>query len=120
LGETRDFALDDLVEAHWESLTMQSWRDVWIVIIGTLVALGAAMVVESVRPLVDRFVEAHEVKAHRVPAITDAPAAHSDSAPGPPAHGATTTSPQSSKTQPEETAVNTASPSELPPTPPQS
>ncbi len=65
LGATRDFAPEDIAEVHWESLTMQSWRDVWIVIIGTLVAVGAAMIVEAVRPFVDRLAETRTVTSVR-------------------------------------------------------
>ena len=79
-GATRDFAFNDLVEVHWESLTMRSWRDVLIVIIGTLVALGAAMIVEAVRPLVDLWLGGEKLPPHAAPAIAFTPPTHSDPA----------------------------------------
>jgi hypothetical protein len=115
-GATRDFAPDDLVEVHWESLTMRSWRDVLIVIIGTLVALGAAMFVESVRPLVDRFVADNEGTAHGAPPTMHAPA----TIPEPPVHTPPMTAPQSPSAQPKQSAPDAGSPSEPPRTPPKS
>jgi hypothetical protein len=119
LGATRDFAPEDLVEAHWESLTMQSWRDVLIVIVGTLVALGAAMIVEAVRPLVDQLVKAHEVRAPRLLASEHVPATDAGSIPGPAAETATTFPIQSPAAQPKQ-PEDATSPSQRPQTPPKS
>jgi hypothetical protein len=59
-GMTRVFAPGEIVEVRWESLASESRRDIYIVIIGALVALGAAMVLESIRPFVERLIAAHE------------------------------------------------------------
>jgi len=58
--ERRNVGYEDLVEVRWESLMSQSHRDIIIVIIGALVALGAAMVLESFRPFIERFVAGHK------------------------------------------------------------
>ena len=75
LGATRQFLPADFVEVRWESLAMRSRRDIYIVIIGALVALGAAMLIESVRPVVELLVGAHEssgqVSAKTAPSVQE-------------------------------------------------
>lgn len=44
-------------EVHWIATSQESLRDILLVIIGAAVALGAAMLLEALRPYVDRFVE---------------------------------------------------------------
>jgi hypothetical protein len=55
-GMTRDFVPGDLIEARWASVRAESIRDIYLVIIGGLVALGAAMLVEGCRPFVERLI----------------------------------------------------------------
>lgn len=62
-GATREFAFGDRVEVRWDSLTSEMWRDVIIVIIGALVALGAAMVIEAIRPFVEHIAATHKPSA---------------------------------------------------------
>ncbi len=78
--ERRDVGYDDLVEARWESLISESHRDIIIVIIGALVALGAAMILESIRPFIERLVGGHEGPEHVTLGPGEALAAHSESA----------------------------------------
>ncbi len=84
LGATRGFVPSDLVEVRWESLTSESLRDIYIVIIGALVALGAAMLLEALRPFIEWLIGAHEPSG-QVASIQSAPlpAPHSDSTPSP-------------------------------------
>jgi hypothetical protein len=44
----------------WNSLTADQHRDIYIVIIGSLIALAAAAVIEAVRPSVEALVAARE------------------------------------------------------------
>lgn len=62
-GATREFAFGDRVEVRWDSLTSEMWRDIIIVIIGALVALGAAMVIEAIRPFVEHIAATHKPSA---------------------------------------------------------
>jgi hypothetical protein len=63
---SRDLAPDNSrVGFRWESVPAQSERNILIVLIGALIALGAATVLEALRPFVDRIV------AQRVPVIKE-------------------------------------------------
>jgi hypothetical protein len=51
------FVSDDVVlEFAWDSITATQHRDIYIVIIGSLIALAAAALIEASRPFIDRFV----------------------------------------------------------------
>jgi hypothetical protein len=47
----------DHLEVHWKSPSQDSVRDILLVIIGSAIALGAAMFLEALRPFVERFVQ---------------------------------------------------------------
>ena len=61
---TGPFAGYDATDLHhavtvrfaWESVTATSYRDIYITVIGTLIALGAAALIEACRPYIDRLV----------------------------------------------------------------
>ena len=61
----RDVLPEEDVVLRWESRSRESQRDVMLVIIGSLVALGAAMFLEALRPFVDRFIGRHQLSSPR-------------------------------------------------------
>jgi hypothetical protein len=67
-SSSRDLIPDNLrIGVRWESVPAQSKRDILIVVIGALIALGAATALEALRPFVDQIV------AERVPLIKELP-----------------------------------------------
>jgi hypothetical protein len=44
------------IHFQWESVSATSYRDIFITVIGTLIALGAAATIEACRPYVERLV----------------------------------------------------------------
>lgn len=60
---SRKFASDDAVlEFAWDSITATQRRDIYIVIIGSLIALAAAALIEASRPFIDQFVARFSAK----------------------------------------------------------
>jgi hypothetical protein len=56
-GAGQKFVSDDVVLAFaWDSITATQRRDIYIVIIGSLIALAAAALIEASRPFIDLFV----------------------------------------------------------------
>jgi hypothetical protein len=56
-GPIQKFASDDVVlEFAWDSITATQRRDIYIVIVGSLIALAAAALIEASRPYIDMFV----------------------------------------------------------------
>ncbi len=53
----RGVKLGQTVEVRWREADREGERDELLVIVGALIALGAAMMVEAVRPGVDRYIE---------------------------------------------------------------
>ena len=53
----RGIKLGSQLEARWREADREGERDALLVIVGALIALGAAMMVEAVRPAVDRYIE---------------------------------------------------------------
>ena len=67
-SSSRDLIPDNSrISVRWESVPAQSKRDILIVVIGALIALGAATALEALRPFVDQIV------AERVPLIKQPP-----------------------------------------------
>jgi hypothetical protein len=63
LGSARDIIPSspiDFVALRWESQSHESRRDIIIVVIGSLIALGAAMLLEGLRPFVERLIGHHD------------------------------------------------------------
>lgn len=56
----RTIRLGSNAEVTWHDLGREGQRDEILVIIGALIAIGAAMAVEAVRPYIERYVEAPE------------------------------------------------------------
>ncbi|MBV8688865.1 MAG: hypothetical protein JOZ59_02055, partial [Candidatus Eremiobacteraeota bacterium] len=53
----RGIKLGQSVEVRWREADREGERDELLVVVGALIALGAAMMVEAVRPMVDRYIE---------------------------------------------------------------
>lgn len=53
----RGIKLGSQLEVRWREADREGERDALLVIVGALIALGAAMMVEAVRPAVDRYIE---------------------------------------------------------------
>ncbi|MBV9737946.1 MAG: hypothetical protein JO177_07215, partial [Candidatus Eremiobacteraeota bacterium] len=58
----RGIKLGNTVEVRWREADREGERDELLVVVGALIALGAAMMVEAVRPAVDRYIETHTAK----------------------------------------------------------
>jgi hypothetical protein len=55
--DTQDLHHPVVLHFEWDSVSATSWRDIYITVIGTLIALGAAALIEACRPYVEKLVK---------------------------------------------------------------
>jgi hypothetical protein len=60
----RVIAPDGLITGHWRDIRSEQTRDILLVIIGTLVAIGATTLIEGLRPLSEILIEGSQTKAN--------------------------------------------------------
>ena len=60
LASAREIAPDDTVELRWQWVSKESERDEIFVLIGALVAVGATLLLEAIRPFVEIIVGRHK------------------------------------------------------------